>query len=59
MTTLLGFVEEVAVIWHVNMKKKLSYIAYGLAPIHIVLYIRIMCIWYNVRISIDYRSYIV
>jgi len=43
--------------------KKLSHLAYGLAPIHIVLYIRIVrtfsFIWYNVSISIDYRSYIV
>ena len=54
----LGFVEEVVVIWHVNITKN-SYFAYGLAPIHTVLYIRIVRIWYNGRISIDYRSYIV
>ena len=39
--------------------KKLSYFAYGLALTNIVLYIRFVRIWYSVRISIDYRSYIV
>ena len=53
----IGFVEEVAVIWHVNITK--NYRIIGLAPIHIVLYIKIVRIWYNVRISTDYSSYIV
>ena len=55
----LGFIEEVAVIWHVNITNKIAYYAYGLAPIHIVLYIRIIRMWCNVRISIVYRAHIV
>ena len=39
--------------------KKTSYFAYGLDPIHIIMYSRIVRIWFNVRIFIDYRSYIV
>ena len=55
----IRFGEVVAVIWHVNIIKKLSFFAYGLALTNIVLYIRIVRIRYNARISIDYRSYIV
>ena len=38
---------------------KTFYNIFVLGPIHIVLYIRIVRIWYNVRIAIDYHSYIV
>ena len=54
----IGFVEEVSVIWHVNITKNIVF-RICLAKTHIVLYIRIVRIWYNVRISIDNRSYIV